>query len=939
MVNRRGPRKQRVCPWCSQNFTKDEHLARHIRSHTKERPFSCSACNKSFTRHSQRSAIGEHSNRGSHLDVGLSTSSLTQSTPSVQESQPPNSLSCDYEPLGLGEISSWVGLNPAQPMDNSNHVELAPNSLDRLEATDIGAANPWAISARHQIPGWMVSEDFDMSALNAYIPSSGAYLDTQIWPMNSGRASQMENNVIIGSPSDMIPQPREEYIRQQWFTFIGPEQSGHITPETPNEPTSVDESYREGLSRELQQRINNEPLPSTDFLWESYLVRGAPDALAMTQAILIGQTFGMLSGNPRHLVLVQMFHGTVIAWARRQNIFDRVTSIDVSPASVKSDLEGSWRRWIHNEEKRRVAAGLRIYDGELAELFMTEPFLRSSPSRESPVATDDLWTAQTSTEWAHIVEERSRLGSAQLAYGQDLDNSISGISSPHYSSFALYSLLGRKISYIMDQESVQQPPKEVIPSLILIYNDCLRQQTQPDDFSLGALWHSIFILLHCNMDKFECAIGREGFDKAQENRLYATRWASSMDGHRCAIHAALILQRLQRIPVGQEPAIHVPRVLYRACLVCMSKGPKILECALSYECCRLSTSWVADNFIPTNTSFFMRMEFEERIDVHAHALPPFYREACINAGHAQPDGMPKLPDWDVESHLSLMKKLNISKSILSISSPGSHLTEGNNEAARSLTRSCNNYMADLVSVYPSQLGYWASLPLPDVEGSLEEIAHTSGKANGVTLKTNYYGIYLGDNKFDAIFEELNRRHAKVFIHPTTPCVRQHTRKDGRSMETVAATPLTQFANPIFEFMFDTARALMNLFISGTIARCPNVTFITPHAGGALLPMIERFTSLGRMIGGPGQDLSSQIIKDTFARQFYFDLAGFPFPDQVRELLLYVKTDRLLYGSDYPFTPEKFVLDLAGIMKKEMGGMWKEEERTMILLGNARRLLS
>jgi hypothetical protein len=202
---------------------------------------------------------------------------------------------------------------------------------------------------------------------------------------------------------------------------------------------------------------------------------------------------------------------------------------------------------------------------------MTEPFLRSSPPRESSIAADDLWTALTSNAWAHVLEERSRYGFAQSAYGQDLDNSMPGILSPHYSSFALYSLLERKISYIMEQTCAQQSPKalsqEVIPSLISIYNDRLRHQAQPDDFSLGALWHSIFILLHCNMEKIECAVGREGVDKAQEHHLYATKWASSMDGHRCAIHAALILRHLQRIPVGQEPAIHVPRVLYRACLI------------------------------------------------------------------------------------------------------------------------------------------------------------------------------------------------------------------------------------------------------------------------------------------------------------------------------------------------------------------------------------
>lgn len=285
-----------------------------------------------------------------------------------------------------------------------------------------------------------------------------------------------------------------------------------------------------------------------------------------------------------------------------------------------------------------------------------------------------------------------------------------------------------------------------------------------------------------------------------------------------------------------------------------------------------------------------------------------------------------------------MQKLNITKSILSISSPGTHLIHADHKAARELTRSCNDYMSDLASQYPSKLGFWASVPLPDVEGSLEEIAHAFDTlhADGIALETNHHGVYLGDIKFASIFEELNKRHAKVFIHPTTPCV---VRGNHNHAETVAATPLTQFPNPVFEFLFDTARAIINLFASGTASRCPNITFIIPHAGGALLPLIERFTSFGRIFGAD-QSLTTQAIKDTFARQFYFDLAGFPFPDQIKELLLYVKTDRLLYGSGYPFTPERAVLGLADVMTKEMQKIWEDEkEREMILSGNARRLLS
>jgi 6-methylsalicylate decarboxylase len=221
-----------------------------------------------------------------------------------------------------------------------------------------------------------------------------------------------------------------------------------------------------------------------------------------------------------------------------------------------------------------------------------------------------------------------------------------------------------------------------------------------------------------------------------------------------------------------------------------------------------------------------------------------------------------------------MAQLNITKSILSISSPGTFLIPNDSAAARKLSRECNDFAAELISRRPKQFGFWASLPLPDIDGSLEEIAYALDelKADGVTLHTNSHGIYLGDKTFDPIFNELNRRKANVFIHPTTPCINH-----GQT----PAAPLPQYPSPMCEFLFDTARIVINLFISGTIARCPDITFIIPHAGGTLPPLIERFTAFTSIIPSAQElKLSSEVVKETFGKQFYFDLAGMPFPDQI-----------------------------------------------------------
>ena len=46
-----SPTKASVrCSTCGKRFTRTEHLNRHFRSHTRERPFGCSICGKRFSR-------------------------------------------------------------------------------------------------------------------------------------------------------------------------------------------------------------------------------------------------------------------------------------------------------------------------------------------------------------------------------------------------------------------------------------------------------------------------------------------------------------------------------------------------------------------------------------------------------------------------------------------------------------------------------------------------------------------------------------------------------------------------------------------------------------------------------------------------------------------------------------------------------------------------
>lgn len=291
-----------------------------------------------------------------------------------------------------------------------------------------------------------------------------------------------------------------------------------------------------------------------------------------------------------------------------------------------------------------------------------------------------------------------------------------------------------------------------------------------------------------------------------------------------------------------------------------------------------------------------------RIDVHAHYLPEKYREALVAAGHSKPSGMPGIPAWSVDMHVGMMDRLGIASSVLSISAPGLHF--GDDAAARDLARYCNEEGAKAVRAHPRRFGLFASLPLPDVEGALKEIDHAFDtlQADGVVLESNHHGVYLGDRRLEPVFAELNRRKAKIFIHPNDPYCPCCQGQDPASL------PPLGYPYPMIEFMFETTRAVFNLMLSGTAARHPDLKIIVPHAGATVPALADRVAGALRVLGLP-----QKLDADSFYRMlrgFYYDLAGFPLPRQILPLLEIADPQHLLYGSDWPFTPEPLVAALA-----------------------------
>lgn len=283
-----------------------------------------------------------------------------------------------------------------------------------------------------------------------------------------------------------------------------------------------------------------------------------------------------------------------------------------------------------------------------------------------------------------------------------------------------------------------------------------------------------------------------------------------------------------------------------------------------------------------------------RVDVHTHFVPEVYGQALLAAGITQPDGIKATPKWSEDLHLATMDRLDVETAILSISTPGVHF--GDDAAAAALARSVNDEASAVRARHPGRFGFFASLPMPDVDAAVAETRYALDElqADGVVLQTNSGGVYLGDQRLEPLYSEVAQRGSVLFLHPTTAHRGEHLGLG--------------YPRPMLEFMFDTTRSVTDMILSGVLDRHPDLKVIVPHAGAALPVLANRVELLLPLLTPPGGS-TPPSIRDAL-RRLHFDLAGAPVEELLAALLAVADPTRIHYGSDFPFTPADACVRLA-----------------------------
>lgn len=269
-----------------------------------------------------------------------------------------------------------------------------------------------------------------------------------------------------------------------------------------------------------------------------------------------------------------------------------------------------------------------------------------------------------------------------------------------------------------------------------------------------------------------------------------------------------------------------------------------------------------------------------RIDVHHHHVSP----AFVAEIKARQTGQQPLIDWTPARSIEEMDRAGVRTAMTSVAPPG--VWFGDDGAARSLARESNEYAAQIAADFPGRFGVFAALPLPDVEGSLKEIEYAFDvlKADGVGLMTSVNDKWLGDSAFAPVMDELARRKAVVYVHPTCPhCCRNL---------------MAEVPDHLIEFATDTTRTIASLMLSGTAHRCSDIRFIFAHAGGTMPFITERMTWWAEV----KKDLVRQMPNGPLheLQRFFYDTGFCANAYALSSLLQLVSVSQVMYGTDFPF---------------------------------------
>ncbi|HWM84019.1 MAG TPA: amidohydrolase family protein [Pseudolabrys sp.] len=306
------------------------------------------------------------------------------------------------------------------------------------------------------------------------------------------------------------------------------------------------------------------------------------------------------------------------------------------------------------------------------------------------------------------------------------------------------------------------------------------------------------------------------------------------------------------------------------------------------------------------------------IDFHAHVVDLRLLDVCgahsVQTGFGRRpfprpgDGSTKGQIYsrmaDPHFHIAHMDAAGIDASVISVSSVLQNTWWANAERDLQMTRQLNDMVADWTARHPKRFIGSFTVPMTDMNNALSEFdrAVTQLGFAVIGLPASINGAYLGEARFEPLWDEIERHGIIAFIHPhgtTDPWFQNYRMWNsiGQSIEEV--------------------KVMSSLIYEGMLDRHPQLKIVMAHGGGYFPHYLGR---LDRNVTNYPDTMANIADKpSSYLRRFYYDTCVYD-PAVLQALIEKVGADRLIMGSDFPVgenDPVNFVASLPHLSRHDV----------------------
>lgn len=202
-----------------------------------------------------------------------------------------------------------------------------------------------------------------------------------------------------------------------------------------------------------------------------------------------------------------------------------------------------------------------------------------------------------------------------------------------------------------------------------------------------------------------------------------------------------------------------------------------------------------------------------------------------------------------------------------------------------LSRFLNDHLASMIDEHPKHYLGLGTLPMQDTELAMAELERCKRIGlQGVQIGSNINDLNLNEDRFFPVFQLCEQLGMAILVHPWNMMGEKHIQRYW--LPWLVGMPA------------ETARAICSMIFGGIFERLPQLRVNFAHGGGSFL------TTLGRI--GHGFECRPDLVAvdnpvhpRKYLGRFWVDTVVHD-PDLLAFMIKLVGSQRITFGSDYPF---------------------------------------